>query len=277
MNAPEVINGQARFISDMIRSLVNAVFPDRCLACGKLFRPQPPLTPAADLSSAVCAVFQEQMHPYLCRECLPDFSPVNPPTCLQCGKPFQSRTGDSHLCGDCITKSRFFSCVRAAGVYEGPLMKAIHALKYKGKIQLARPLGRLLFHVYSGYDELTRMDIITPIPLHPSRMRKRGFNQAQLLLRDWADLAAGEGRSLNLAPLLVRQKKTLAQTGLGKDARKANIRGAFSLRKGVRVAKKQVLLIDDVYTTGATSEECARILMKNGADAVGVLTLARAE
>jgi ComF family protein len=177
------------------------------------------------------------------------------------------------------------------GVYEGALRDVIQALKYKYKIQLASPLGRLLFSTFMQYDEIQAVDYVTPIPLHVSRLKHRGFNQAFMLIREWPHLIRTMDDAKNFTSgqplfftdtkidynLMIRKIKTISQTGLGKTERAANVKNAFLVTDPARIAGKRILLVDDVYTTGATAEECAKTLMAGGAASVFVLTLARTD
>jgi ComF family protein len=192
---------------------------------------------------------------------------------------FVSRQGADHLCGACIEKPRKFHRARAAGIYEKGLLKAVHCLKYKGRIELARPLGRVLFSSFQQHWQSDEIDILLPVPLHRRRMRSRGFNQSLLLLRDWPRLmtaAGGDAVGIQIAPrLLARSKATPPQIGLGRKERRKNLRGAFTVTTPDQVKKKRILLVDDVYTTGATADACATALRRAGAARVEVLTLAR--
>ncbi len=155
-------------------------------------------------------------------------------------------------------------------LYQGPLVKAIHSFKYAGKTT-----GLSSFAVFKNRQillrDLTEPDLIMPVPLHPRRLRERGFNQALLLANAFFPDRRGK-----IAPaLLARRYWTLPQTGLSGPARRKNIKGAFRVKKPARIAGRQVLLVDDVLTTGATVEECARVLCRAGAREVQVITLAR--
>jgi ComF family protein len=188
---------------------------------------------------------------------------------------YASRVGEDHLCGRCIRSAPAFDAARAAGVYQGALMQTIHLLKYGGKIQLARPLGRLLFDTFRQCTETAGADLVVPVPLHRRRFRERGFNQAYLLVREWPRWH----RSLCVArKALVRRGHTVPQTGLGRRQRRVNLKNAFSAGPDAaagQIVGRHVLLVDDVFTTGATAEACARILREAGAEAVTALTLAR--
>jgi len=162
---------------------------------------------------------------------------------------------------------RSFSTARSAGLYEGTLLEAIHLLKYRGRTSLVRPLASIL----AGTIDCTGYDIITPVPLHRRRLQERGFNQSLLLARC---LAKESHLSLDYVNLR-RIRATAPQTGLRGRERTSNVKRAFSVKNSVPFAGKRVLLVDDVYTTGATVTECSQALKAAGAREVGVLTLAR--
>jgi ComF family protein len=167
---------------------------------------------------------------------------------------------------------RYFRKARAFGIYRGPLMEAIHQLKYGGKMSLSAPLGAMAKATFCRFWEAGSIDLLLPVPLHIKRLRQRGFNQAHLVNRKWARL---EGLPLD-GFTLCRNKWTEPQTSLARIERQRNVKGVFTLRNPDRVKGQRVLLVDDVFTTGATVNECARVLMKAGAAFVDVLTLARA-
>ena len=193
---------------------------------------------------------------------------------------FKSRQGQDHLCGDCITQPKEFRTARAAVAYDHQLMAVVHRFKYAGKIQLAGPLGGLMLNAYKRFWDREEVDLILPVPLHNAKFRKRGFNQSYLLIRRWKSISAPMVDKVVGIPvntdILIRSKATVSQTGLGRQQRLKNIKGAFRVKIPEKVIAKKVLLVDDVYTTGATVNECARVLLKAGAALVDVLTVARA-
>ncbi len=159
-------------------------------------------------------------------------------------------------------------CARAAGVYDGPLREAIHALKFQGRRALAVPLGALMADVARSDPMLRRAKAAVPVPLHAKRLRERGFNQSELL-------ALEVGRTFRLPVLtgvMRRMVSTEPQSTLTLDDRRANVRGAF--RATSEVPAERMLLIDDVISTGFTASECARQLLKAGAEGVCVLAAA---
>jgi ComF family protein len=176
------------------------------------------------------------------------------------------------MCGACLLAAPAFSVARALGEYERVLMDVIHRFKYGGKISLGERLGEFMADVSYPSLAINDYSLIIPVPLHPRRLRQRGFNQAMVLARE-----ISRRFSLRLDFLsLQRVVFTEPQVGLGKDMRELNIKGAFQVSDAGRIKDEKIILVDDVYTTGSTVKECARILMKNKAEEVAVLTLARA-
>jgi predicted amidophosphoribosyltransferase len=174
------------------------------------------------------AIFRWALAPYVCPACSDKVRPVGSPLCSQCGVMFQSREGDDHSCGECLDKPKRFRKARAFGVYDQALMEAVHRFKYKGKLQLARPLGTLLLAaLLTDWDD-DPPDLVVPVPLHARRFRERGFNQAFMLIRDWPRIAAALPVQLpNIAidrEVLVRNRWTEPQTGLGRSTRLQNIK-----------------------------------------------------
>ena len=163
--------------------------------------------------------------------------------------------------------------VGVAAIHDGPLQDAIHALKYDDRVELAPSLGRYLRAITAAPPWpaiLQRLDGIVPVPLHKDRMLERGYNQSKLLA---AGLAAGCA-ALILDNAVERNKATRSQVGLSPSERAVNVKGKFSA-DSVLVSGKRLLLVDDVFTTGATMRECAFALRESGADAVFGLALAR--
>ncbi len=290
--------------SRIINAFARALFPARCPVCGSFFHsnmsrsvglPEKELKDKKSLAFDQVQDSQEQrvisclngdfkfdrlFSPYLCSACLERYAPVESPICIRCGMMFKSREGDDHLCGDCIKEPKRFKIARAPGIYDRTLKKAIHCLKYRGKIQMARPFGMLLFAAFIRFWDIKNIDLIIPVPLHTKRLKERGFNQSYLLVRNWKQLAAK--LSIEMSDIavernvLVRSRWTEPQTGLGRKKRMKNIKNAFKVNDCSRIAGKRILLVDDVLTTGATVNECAKTLLSDGAKRVDVLTLARA-
>jgi ComF family protein len=158
-------------------------------------------------------------------------------------------------------------------------MAVIHRFKYADKTQLAWPLGGMMLSAFLCHWEGGQVDRVLPVPLHPRKFRSRGFNQSYLLIHRWKAIARAMQIPLAeisiLTDVLIRTKATVPQTGLGRAQRLKNVKDAFRVQFPEKVYGAKVLVVDDVYTTGATANECARTLLKSGAAHVDVLTLAR--
>jgi len=225
------------------------------------------------------AFFSNEMAPFLCPSCITDFVPFSAPFCEKCGTLFKSREGKNRICGPCLENPRnpYIGKARSVGTYEKVLMNLIQAFKYKDKNQLAEPLGRLLQKAFLDNWSPGEIDMILPVPLHRKKARHRGFNQSWLMIRNWPDLEQiGFKDFLITHQGLVRKRHTEPQAGLSRIQREENIQGAFEVLDPESMTSKRVLLVDDVFTTGATLNECARVLLKAGVLRVDVLTLARA-
>jgi len=249
----------------------NALFPLKCRMCDQFFHLSDNHRRVPDGASArgeLGALFGYVMAQHLCPVCTRQFMAAESPICMHCGLVFKSRQGQDHLCGECLQSGKPYGKARAAGVHDQALMSIMHAYKYGGKVQLAGPLSKLLTAVFERHWQPDAIDLVLPIPLHPTRLRERGFNQAYLLVRSWGDIVRRD--------ILQRKRPTSSQTGLGRKERLRNVRGAFAVKDPLAVKNRRVLLVDDVYTTGATVKECARTLKKCNAVQVDILTVGRA-
>ena len=206
-----------------------------------------------------------------CPECADGFKPLPSSYCAVCGEPFKADLESVHTCAACRKKRPVYDQALAAGMYEDRLRRAVHALKYNGRTELAPALaGYMAKHLASPFYPV-RADLILPVPLHKNRLRMRGFNQALLLAR----ALYPQDRERIRADVLGRQVDTTPQVRLKGEQRRKNVRGAFAVSMPEVVRDRSIILVDDVYTTGATVNECARVLKKAGAVSVLVLTLAR--
>lgn len=233
--------------------LLDWLFPPKCLSCKE---------------------FLEDTGRFLCPHCRTSWLDLDPPYCTRCACPFPSSPGPSHLCGDCLKGEKACTRVDAVGLYEGVLHDLIIRLKFRQEERLGYFLGRAMAEeiVSRGETEGLPSDLILPIPLHRDRLRERGFNQALLFARE-----VGTSLRVPVDPgLLTKKRKTEMQTRLKGEERRKNLKGAFAVAEPDRVGGKRILLIDDVYTTGATIEEAAKTLLKQGAEEVRALVLARA-
>ena len=204
----------------------------------------------------------------VCDGCWRSILPLTPPLCDRCGDPLPTWRVISvplACCPRCRRGRRVIDRARAIGAYDGALRAIVHALKYEGRRSLARPLGRLMRE--RGADMLAGAAALVAVPLHPSRRRRRGFNQA-------ADLARHLG--MPVIPALRRVRPTATQTDLPAGRRHRNVRDAFAAtRAAAALIGAVVVLVDDVSTTGATLDACARTLKEAGVSEVRALTAAR--
>ena len=243
-----------------VRSLFSVLFPSDCNICGR------PLLNVSRLP--VCPV------------CLADIHPVNGRVCSICGERVlssYSEMDDDGLrrCPVCRRVDRPFERAVAYGSYEGALRELIHLLKYSGVRPAAMVLGRMLAESVSELAPAFEQEtvLVIPVPLFKAKRRQREFNQAELIARAALQRL---GARFRLAPdILRRTRDTHSQIGLTSHQRRENLRGAFAVARAQEVTGREVLLVDDVYTTGTTTTECARVLRKAGASKVWVATVAR--
>jgi len=166
-----------------------------------------------------------------------------------------------------------FDMAVAYGSYDGGLRELIHLLKYEQVRPAARVLGRMLHEAMASLKDLPNDAVVVPIPLHRKKLRQRGFNQVELIARAALKLESQPRRLFSNT--IERQRETKSQIGLTSHQRRENMRGAFVVAKPAQISGREVLLVDDVYTTGTTVSECARILRRAGASKVWVVTVAR--
>ena len=221
-----------------VSALADLFFPQRCVGCERRAR---------DL---------------LCRACFEALPRIGRPTCARCGMPTAFET---LVCDECKNVDFGFESARAPLRYEGVGKEIVHSLKYRGYTTVVERLAApLMLGVLDGGD---RFDGVIPVPLHRSRLRKRGFNQAEVLAR-------GVAKEINapVSDTLQVVRRTRDQVELSAAERRANVEGAYSARGRVR---GRILLIDDVFTTGATMSACSEILLRAGAGEVHALSLCR--
>lgn len=236
----------------LIRHTLRFFLPADCAACGV------PLT--------------TDPVPLFCTTCWDTIAPLRLTRCSQCDRPLPSPVAltysPSHRCHHCTIRPPAYVKAWTLYPYLPPLQDAICLFKYRGKVSLAKPLGRLMLNVLPAALEA---DLVIPVPLHPTRLREREFNQSLLL----ADQVATHLHLPLSFSNLVRTVPSEPQSTLSRKERIKNLRRAFAVRHPQLIAQKRILLIDDVFTTGTTMNECAKVLRKAGADAVFALTLAR--
>jgi ComF family protein len=217
----------------------------------------------------------------LCRECRQDLRTINPPTCDLCGRPYAGDLGYQSAgfeCSNCADLVLHFDHAIAGYRARGVARDLVHDLKYGRRLHVLPTLGELLVRGIEDprIRETDEPWLLVPVPLHPKRERKRGFNQADLLMRELVERSHLTER----ASVLRRVRDTEHQAHLGREERLTNLREAFAMtrlrRQAERVRGRSILLIDDVLTTGTTASECAAVLKEEGgAERVIALTALR--
>lgn len=223
---------------DIIDGLIDLLYPPRCL---------------------ICKSWKKE---WLCEECIQNIDTSPLPFCYECMKEFFEVPD---VCPEC--NSRKFAC--SLGFYEDILKEAIGKLKYEGKIVIGEKLGTLMFQKFFKFFSPSSFDLILPVPIHKNRRTVRGFNQSEILVRtlSYSEFTCS-------SDILYRERDTKQQVAIPFDTREENVRGAFCVRNYNSLKGKNILLVDDVCTTGATAKECSRTLLASGANRVYLLVLA---
>jgi ComF family protein len=238
----------AFLVSQLAGAALDAVFPPTCLAC----------------RAATNA------HGGLCPLCWSAVRFIERPYCERLGTPFEQDLGQGLLSPQAMADPPVFARARAVARFEdGPARVLAHRLKYSDRAELARPIARWMAR--AGADVLADADLLTPVPLHPLRLWRRRFNQAALLAKEVSRLT---GKPCDLSAI-ARVKATRSQVGLSRAQRAENVQGAFRVASGAPVRGRNVVLVDDVLTSGATANAASRVLLRAGASRVDVLVFAR--
>ncbi|MDX1410964.1 MAG: ComF family protein [Nitrospirales bacterium] len=236
----------------IFRKILHAVLPANCRSCGE-------------------ALWGDS-NPFFCDHCWSAICPIMGPTCQRCSLPFSSQTSllhsPIHQCANCRLYPPAFTRAWTFYPYKSPLKEAIGLFKYRGKVSLAGPLATLFMKALTP---LPKIDVILPVPLHPIRLREREYNQSLLLA---FPLSTQLCLPISYSTL-VRIRPTTPQTSLKRKARIKNLRRSFVVTQPTILRNKSILLVDDVFTTGTTVNECAKALRKAGVSQVYVVTLAR--
>lgn len=232
---------------DLVQGLTKLIYPPKCLRCK-------------------ASITNEEV---LCQDCLSLIIKNHPPFCKNCGR---SISNDKISCKKCLGEDFIFEQAWGVCRYRGAIKDCIHLFKYGGKKRINKIFKALLNEFVRDYHlPLEKIDLVAPIPLHKSRLREREFNQAEILANNLSEEFGIKTESR----LLKRIRNTSFQASLSKLERKKNMNNAFILNKEFSIRNKNILIVDDVFTTGTTLKEAGYILKKGGANKLYALTLAR--
>jgi len=233
-----------------MKRLLDILYPRRCIGCG---------------------VSSPETFRYVCWDCWSDTARVEAPFCDLCGDPVAGAVDHDFICYTCSSEKPSFDGARSAARYDGVVGEALRQLKYEQALWLAPDIAGILLNCIQAEYPGLQFDLLVPVPLHHVRRRHRGYNQSAVLAREL-------GRKIGCQShpgLLRRIRPTTSQTNLTAKERLSNVNKAFQSRKANRLEGRKVLLVDDVMTTGATVNACAKSLKKGGAASVHVITAAR--
>ncbi|MBI2513104.1 MAG: ComF family protein [Opitutae bacterium] len=234
------------------RDTLDVVFPRVCVSC-----------------QGVVEERENHVLRHVCAACAQQLQIVAPPHCGTCGHPYYGQAEENRLCEHCEALVPDFGAGKTAILLRGPGRSLIHALKYRHALHVLEDVAALM-RCAPGYAEFVRGKVIVPVPLHPRKLRERGYNQSRLLAECAVRAAGGATR---VAELLVRAVDTVSQTQFDRAARQRNLKNAFALAPGAVITPgHHYLLIDDVFTTGSTLNACAAVLRKAGALNLDVVT-----
>jgi len=233
-----------------MKLLLDLLYPRRCLGCG---------------------VSSPETFRYVCWDCWSDAARVEAPFCDLCGDPVAGAVDHGFICYSCSAEKPAFDGARSAARYDGVVGEALRQLKYEKALWLAPDMAKLLHNCVDAEYPGCTFDVLVPVPLHHVRRRARGYNQSAVLAHELGRRIGGP----SVPGLLKRIRPTATQTNLTAKQRLSNVVGAFQYGREKRLAGRRVLLVDDVMTTGATVNACAKTLKEGGAVSVHVITAAR--
>ncbi len=236
-------------IRNLLDTLVELFYPSNCVGCG----------------------LPQEAGTLLCDQCKETAPPIRSPFCQSCSRPFEGLIAGNFSCPNCEDRPPAFDCVVSKYHAKGVLRDLIHQFKYGRQFYLRRILAEFLLEAMKDSRiQAEPVDCLVPVPLHPTRLRERGFNQADAL----AETLSKRSR-LPILRCIERRRYTSTQTRFDRVERMQNLRNAFALRKNSDVRGKHLVLLDDVLTTGSTLHECALVLRGAGAESVRAITVAR--
>lgn len=236
----------------MLGAIINLLYPALCRACSKKIN---------------------EFDRNICADCAKKIKERLPPFCLRCGRQFKGGSGLKAICADCKDEMPYFDRAWSVCHYEGALKGLIHDFKYKKITALSKDFAGLIINFMKKYDIGKDSQIILSVPMHPNRLFKREVNHADILAR-----AIGRGMGISYSGNALKKiKNTPLQSKLKREARIKNLCSSFSLKNSRLFSGKNILLVDDLFTTGSTVNECSRLLKDSGAGRIDVITLARGD
>ena len=220
----------------------------------------------------ICNIYDENINDkYICPACEGKFKKITAPLCIKCSKPI-SYESSNFLCADCNIFEKSFESSKSLFLYEGITKESIYKFKYYNHAYLYKLFANLLID-YMYENNYRQFDYITSVPLHKSKLRTRGYNQSELIAS-----YISSHMSIPYIDVLKRKIKTTKQSAQSKEERRKNMEAAFTIKSPIKyqyIKNSSVLLVDDVYTTGSTAEECSKTLLNFGLSKVYVITIAR--
>lgn len=240
-------------MNSFLESFLELIYPEKNICC-------------------ICNLYDESIgDKYICTNCYNKIKKIIPPYCIKCCKPIDFNS-DINICPECIRNHKFFETSKSPFLYDGLIKDSIYNFKYHNKPYLYKFLGMSLVQYMQSIDYID-FDFIIPVPLHPVKMKKRGYNQSELIAKYISN-------KLNIPYIngLKRIKNTDKQSSQTKQNRNKNLKNAFMIThtKGIdKIKKSSVLIVDDIYTTGSTANECAKTLLNFSVDKVFIITIAR--
>ena len=223
-------------MTDIIEFILNIIYPPRCILCQEII----PIK-----------------NNYICKKCSYEDYLIKGNRCEKCSR--QIVNTSKKLCKDCENQNHSYEKGFALFEYKGKIKGALYRLKYAREKEVGKALGNLIVKYYKNEIKNSKIDLIIPVPIHPSKIRKRGYNQAQVIAKQISKDFKIPLRN----DILIRIRNTRPQSKLSKKQRANNLVGAFSLNKPIDKSVKNILIIDDIYTTGSTIENCSKILKQN--------------
>ena len=239
----------ANLTQPLLKILVELFYPSNCVGCG----------------------FAQTPGVFICDQCMASTPRITPPFCHSCSRSFEGAITGQFCCPNCEDRELAFDCVVSVYQAKGVLRDLIHRFKYGRHFFLRQVLTEYLLEAMQDSRlQVVPIDCLVPVPLHPTRLRERGFNQAEALAE-----ALSKRARVPVLRCIERRVYTNTQTRFDRVERMQNLRNAFALRKNSDVREKHLVLLDDVLTTGSTLHECAAVLRAAGAGSVRAMTVAR--